>query len=55
MAGILGGCLAIEPIVEVSEIIKLQETIQESPPNISTEGDANPQDSMTESATVQVT
>ena len=54
MVGILGGCLAIEPIVGIEDIIKAQETIQEST-DIDTQGDALPLESMSESATVQVT
>jgi len=54
LVGVIGGCNALEPILFVSDLIKSLEVIQESS-DIDTEGDANPQESMSESATVQVT
>jgi len=54
LVGVLASCNALEPIVEVSDIIESLELIQESV-TVVLEVDANPQENMSESATVQVT
>jgi len=52
MAGIIGGCLAIDPIVGIREILKARESLEEFTDIPEPE---NPQEGISESSTVVIT